>query len=718
LNMTPDRWAAVKSILTDALQLPPPERAEFVGTACGSDIELQREIHSLISADNSGTSLPVARAAVALAVSSIAERDDATRELLTVALGNQYHIIRELGRGGMGAVYLAREKALDRLVAIKVLRSELAASADSRERFRREARIVANLSHPGILQLHTFGEVGGIWYFVMSYVRGESLGDLLRRRNRLPWTEAHRILLELSDALACAHRYPVVHRDIKPANILIEADSGRTVLTDFGISKLFGMEDTLTASGAVVGTPHYMSPEQTVARSEIDERSDIYSLGAVGYRMLAGREPFSGETASQLMYARLVSDPASLATLNPDVPEELAAAIMKCLARDPPNRWDSATSLSSALTDIGAKAVDGLPEGVRDIPSYGPYAVIWCTGFMSLALLAERTFLDRALLLFIAVLVPTGLLMHVWLMGVRGIGTSKFLRVALRPPDWWSMYWPRTLRRPTDVWPRLPLPARLSRIAMSSFFLIVPTVILSRDLLMVDLSIDAATLIAVNVLTAAFALACVVGGFLWARRHKLSGVESFRLITGSTAHSAGWESDALSQLLSPVTGRVREPQANDAEDYARAIRELATILPHGAAHLQLVVVSLAADAVEALRRQSDEIGAMQEDTSRTETDRLNSRLAALGPPRENETEARGEMRLVLSHELELVGRIRDRMEIALDQRDRRFDRLRSLYLVLCETSDGRADAADIAESCGRVMGACAELRAELEVADA
>jgi hypothetical protein len=129
-------------------------------------------------------------------------------------------------------------------------------------------------------------------------------------------------------------------------------------------------------------------------------------------------------------------------------------------------------------------------------------------------------------------------------------------------------------------------------------------------------------------------------------------------------------------------------------------------------------VSLAADAVEALRRQSDEIGAMQEDTSRTETDRLNSRLAALGPPRENETEARGEMRLVLSHELELVGRIRDRMEIALDQRDRRFDRLRSLYLVLCETSDGRADAADIAESCGRVMGACAELRAELEVADA
>ena len=182
--------------------------------------------------DTSDTSLPAARDAVASTLNSIVlDRDDPMRDLLSVAMGNQYHIIRELGRGGMGAVYLARERALDRLVAIKVLRSELASSPDSRERFRREARIVANLSHPGILQLHTFGEVGGIWYFVMSYVRGESLAELLRRRTRLPWTEAHRIMLEMSDALACAHRYPVVHRDIKPANILIEADTGRTVLT-------------------------------------------------------------------------------------------------------------------------------------------------------------------------------------------------------------------------------------------------------------------------------------------------------------------------------------------------------------------------------------------------------------------------------------------------------------------------------------------------------
>ena len=158
---------------------------------------------------------------------------------------------RELGRGGMGAVYLAREKALERLVAIKVLKPELAGSQDSRERFRREARIVANLFHPGILQLHTFGDVGGVWFFVMSYVRGESLADLLRRRNRLPWTK--RIVSSSScDALACAHRYPS-YIGYQTGELLIEAETGRTVLTDFGISKFMEWK-TAHRFSAIVGT--------------------------------------------------------------------------------------------------------------------------------------------------------------------------------------------------------------------------------------------------------------------------------------------------------------------------------------------------------------------------------------------------------------------------------------------------------------------------------
>jgi serine/threonine-protein kinase len=178
----------------------------------------------------------------------------------------------------MGAVYLARERSLERFVAIKVLRPELAEAHDGRERFRREARIAAQLSHPGIVPLHTFGEVGGIWYFVMGYVRGTSLAERLRLEGHIPVDEAHRILTELADALASAHRSGVVHRDIKPANILLDADSGRAVLADFGVAKVGAGDEQLTATGVVIGTPHYMSPEQVLGAHAVDERSDIYSL--------------------------------------------------------------------------------------------------------------------------------------------------------------------------------------------------------------------------------------------------------------------------------------------------------------------------------------------------------------------------------------------------------------------------------------------------------
>ena len=145
-----------------------------------------------------------------------------------------------------------------------MLRPDLAEAPDGRERFRREARIAAQLSHPGILPLHTFGEVGGIWYFVMGYVRGPSLAERLRLEGRMPVDDAHRILAELADALECAHRSGVVHRDIKPANILLDADSGRAMLADFGIAKMSDAGDGLTATGMAIGTPHYMSPEQVL----------------------------------------------------------------------------------------------------------------------------------------------------------------------------------------------------------------------------------------------------------------------------------------------------------------------------------------------------------------------------------------------------------------------------------------------------------------------
>ena len=226
---------------------------------------------------------PVAEGAVAPADPLLAK--------LEKALGAQFEIMRLLGRGGMGAVYLARENSLDRLVAIKVLLPE-AANAESNERFRREARTAAKLTHPNIVPLHTFGETEGMMYFVMGFVQGESLKDRIDRKGKIEPDDARRILGEVAGALHYAHQQGVVHRDIKPDNILIEDETGKPLLTDFGIAQSVASGETLTQMGTTLGTPHYMSPEQASGERDIDGRSDLYSLGIVGYQMLSGKLPF------------------------------------------------------------------------------------------------------------------------------------------------------------------------------------------------------------------------------------------------------------------------------------------------------------------------------------------------------------------------------------------------------------------------------------------
>ncbi len=279
---------------------------------------------------------------------------DPLRAALETALGAQYEIVRLLGRGGMGAVYLARERALDRTVAIKVLPPEIAVSAEAQERFRREARTAAKLTHPNIVPLHTFGEVEGMMYFVMGYVRGESLADRMRRDEELPPDDARRILSAMADALDYAHRQGVVHRDIKPDNILLEEESGRPMLTDFGIAKAAASGETLTELGTAIGTPHYMSPEQASGERDLDGRSDLYSLGVVGYAMLAGRLPFEGSMAQEVLVQHVTKAPASLETVASDVPEDLSRVVMRCLAKEPDARWPDGKSLHEAIVDVGA----------------------------------------------------------------------------------------------------------------------------------------------------------------------------------------------------------------------------------------------------------------------------------------------------------------------------------------------------------------------------
>jgi serine/threonine-protein kinase len=270
---------------------------------------------------------------------------------LTKALHGSFTIEGEIGRGGMGVVYRARDNRLHRRVAIKVLPPELAFQQEIRERFTREAQTAARLTHPHIVPIHNVGEGEGLVYFIMGLVEGEPLSHRLKRRRQLPVEEVRRIMKETADALSAAHAVEIVHRDIKPDNILLEGTRGRVMVTDFGIAKaLSGASGaTLTGAGVAIGTPSYMSPEQAAGEKVIDGRSDIYSLGICAYQMATGRLPFKAPNVAGILMKQ-ITEPAPLVSgLRQDVPEDLGLAISRCLEKDPQNRWPTAEALHRAL---------------------------------------------------------------------------------------------------------------------------------------------------------------------------------------------------------------------------------------------------------------------------------------------------------------------------------------------------------------------------------
>jgi serine/threonine-protein kinase len=295
----------------------------------------------------------------------------AERQALARELEGQYQIVRLLGRGAMGAVYLARDLALHRVVAIKVLRHEARARAEDCERFRREARTTARLSHPNIVPVHAFGETEGLLYFVMKYVDGESLADRLRRERRLPHAEARRILMQLALALDYAHRQGVVHRDLKPENILLERETGSPFIADFGVATLRTTDPAPDDARRAFGTPHYMSPEQLVGELGVDGRSDLYGLGVLGYAMLTGRVPFDGRSFSEISSRHMTEAAAPVRNLAPNVPPALAAAVERCLEKEPSQRWASGRELHDALAGVpGPSRLErGLEWGWLRLPS-------------------------------------------------------------------------------------------------------------------------------------------------------------------------------------------------------------------------------------------------------------------------------------------------------------------------------------------------------------
>ncbi|HKE89709.1 MAG TPA: serine/threonine-protein kinase [Gemmatimonadales bacterium] len=282
-------------------------------------------------------------------------RDARLREALQRGLGDGYELGVRLGQGGYALVYEATDSRLKRRVAVKVLREDLGEDTSAAERFRREAEAVAALRHPHIIPIYGVGESDGLTFFIMPLVDGGSLADRLAREPRVPTDEARRILREAAHGLAAAHRAGIVHRDIKPDNILLDGSEARVILTDFGIAKaLSGGRPGLTETGAVIGTPHYMSPEQASGEAALDPRADIYSLGVVGFQLLTGAVPFNGPTLAAVLVQHLTADVPPIARARPDCPPALAAAVMRCLAKSPHERWASAADLADALEAVGA----------------------------------------------------------------------------------------------------------------------------------------------------------------------------------------------------------------------------------------------------------------------------------------------------------------------------------------------------------------------------
>ena len=278
------------------------------------------------------------------------------------AVAGRYSLERELGRGGMGVVYLAREVSLDRLVAIKLLPPRLAREPGLRERFVREARIAAQLSHPNIVPIHTVDDVAGLVFFVMAYIDGETLGERVRTRGPLPPDECARILREIAWALGYAHAQGVIHRDLKPDNIILERAAGRAVLTDFGIARRLETSG-LTAAGELVGTPEFMSPEQATGGA-LDGRADLYALGVVAFYALAGRLPFEASTVPAMLIKQATEPAPPVSRHAPGAPRALAQAVMRCLEKKPADRFADAGSFAAALS-VALEARREVPAAVR-----------------------------------------------------------------------------------------------------------------------------------------------------------------------------------------------------------------------------------------------------------------------------------------------------------------------------------------------------------------
>lgn len=648
------------------------------------------------------------------AAPSTSTTDDAIRTALEAKLRGQYRVIRLLGRGGMGSVYLARDLTLEREVAIKVVK---ATEDQSYDRFRREARTAAKLSHPNIVPLHAFGEVEGMPYFVMGYVRGESLADRLRREGKIGEEDARRILAEIADGLDHAHRQGVVHRDIKPDNVLLEDESGRALLTDFGVAKAVGKSETLTIHGGVIGTPHYMSPEQASGRADIDGRSDIYSLGVMAYAMLSGRLPFEGKTPGDLLAKHLSQEPASVQSVAPAVSDSTAQVVERCLAKDPAARWPDARSLKLAL---GVAEEAHLPDALQAVASRGVISIVIAATFFLVFLLMhpiDSSVPWASLLIFVWYV----LIYWIFLMNLRreGFPFAQSQRILWREPAWWLWWYPQSLRRRGNVWGRLPAVVRHLRASVVVLCLI-PTIYVPLRLHFAEkhafnfygapvaLSVELSVFAALVAIWAVLAL----GARRKLKRFDLAPAAVFQVMyTVPPSRMSFWARPNVAAVLAPTQPAEVEARADSPHDQLQSILRDANELSGPLRPLGTESAMAARQLLASIDHIDREIAGLSRSLEPGEEDRLTDKIAGLSAESEP-------LRLLLEKQLDLIRDLAARVEEAKEKRSRHVELLKTLALHVASLRRRSSETpTDIRMISDRVRALCDDIAGREQIDD-
>jgi hypothetical protein len=358
--------------------------------------------------------------------------------------------------------------------------------------------------------------------------------------------------------------------------------------------------------------------------------------------------------------------------------------VMRCLARDPAARWPNARELRDTLARANGDSLSTLPESLRDLPTFGPYALLWAALWSGIAFRVATTPSDRVLLLLIAVLVPVGFVFHIWNVGRHGLGATALGRVAFWPPDWWGMWWPSALRRPTDLWKRLPRMSRAVRVAVSAFLIVLPTMIVLRPQIEAGIGeggrlqwfglVESALVVGVAIAT--------IAGLIWAYRLQLSWSDTIRLLFGATATSPGWLEPSVARVLSPAVGSSRPPERDAPADHRRAIVDIVQLLPSATRGVGGAASGYAQRLVAAIEACDADLAALSRGAGVDEVERLTARLAALESTSAPVDAQRAELATLVRRELDVVRQMRVRCEVMSQRRTRLFTLLRGLWTQL------------------------------------